>query len=126
MDDNHQPVPLATRAPDGRGFWSLMLTQLQGVFSDNVLKNLVTFLVLGMGLSLQTRDRLVLVVGALFSLPFIFFSMTGGFLADRFSKRAVTVAIKVMELCTMLLALAGLAMGSLPLQLAAIFLLSTQ
>ncbi len=103
-----------------------MITQLQGVFGDNVLKNLVTFLVLGMGLSDQTRDRLVLFVGALFSLPFIFFSMTGGFLADRFSKRAVTVWIKVMEIVTMLLALTGLAMGSLPLQLAAIFLLSTQ
>ncbi|HEV8384876.1 MAG TPA: MFS transporter, partial [Candidatus Acidoferrales bacterium] len=126
MKENHHPDPLATTASDGRGFWSLMLTQLQGVFSDNVLKNLVTFLVLGMGLSLQTRDRLVLVVGALFSLPFIFFSMTGGFLADRFSKRAVTIWTKVMEIASMLLALAGLAAGSLPLQLAAIFLVSTQ
>ena len=65
-------------------------------------------------------------MGHIFIMPFIFFSMTGGFLADHFSKRAVTVWTKVMEIASMLLALAGLAMSSLPLQLTAIFLLSTQ
>jgi len=27
-----------------RGFWSLFVTQFQGAFSDNVLKNLVVFM----------------------------------------------------------------------------------
>src|SRR5215471_21337415 len=73
------------------GFWSLIVTQFQGAFSDNALKWLVSFLLLGMGLEQGKRDLLfVLVVPLLFSVPFLLFSMTGGYLADRFSKRSVT------------------------------------
>jgi hypothetical protein len=61
------------------GFWSLVVTQFQGAFNDNAYKNLVVFLILGTGLAKADRDRLVLVAGALFSVPFILFSMTGGF-----------------------------------------------
>jgi hypothetical protein len=31
-----------------RGFWSLVITQFQGAFNENGLKNLVVFLILGM------------------------------------------------------------------------------
>ena len=61
----------------------LVVTQFQGAFNENGLKNLVVFLILGMAMQKANRDRLVLVVGTLFSVPFILFSMTGGFLADR-------------------------------------------
>src|SRR6202030_868086 len=83
---------ISTPAPQGHpanwraGFWSLVVTQFQGAFNDNALKFLVIYLVVEMSLPLRERDWLVLVVGALFALPFILFSMTGGFLADRFSK----------------------------------------
>ena len=43
-------------------------------------------------------DAMVSVVNALFSLPFIFFSMTGGFLADRYSKRTVMTGVKIFEI----------------------------
>ena len=109
-----------------RGFWSLIATQFQVAFNENGLKNLIIFIILGMGLSQLERDRLVLVVGTLFSLPFILFSMAGGYLADRYSKRAVTIGTKFFELGVMLLAVAGLAWQSLPLELAAVFLASTQ
>src|ERR1700688_796630 len=79
------------------GFWSLVVTQFQGAFNDNALKFLVIYLVVGMSLPVRERDWLVLVVGALFALPFILFSMTGGFLAERFSKRSVTIGTKWME-----------------------------
>jgi len=59
-----------------RGFWSLVVTQFQGAFNDNAYKNLVVFIILGTGLEKAARDRLVLVAGALFSIPFILFSMT--------------------------------------------------
>lgn len=42
------------------GFWSLIVTQFQGAFSDSALKNFVIFLILGMGFSMSGRDRLVL------------------------------------------------------------------
>src|ERR1700680_1027296 len=80
-----------------RGFWMLIATQFQGALNENGLKQLIVFLVLGMGLQQAERDRLVLVVGALFSVPYILFSMVGGFLADRYSKRTVTIATKVFE-----------------------------
>src|SRR5208282_5321326 len=109
-----------------RGFWSLVVTQFQGAFNENGLKNLVVFLILGMAMQKADRDRLVLVVGTLFSLPFILFSMTGGFLADRYSKRTVTIWTKFFEIAVMVLAIAGLGWQNLKLEMVAVFLASTQ
>src|SRR5207249_6647724 len=103
-----------------------MATQFPGAFSDNAFKNLVVYLILGVALRKDQREILVVVVGLLFSIPFILFSMSGGFLGDRFSKRSVTAGMKVMEIGVMLIALAALGFASLPLQIAAVFLLSTQ
>ncbi len=109
-----------------RGFWSLVLTQFQGAFNENGLKNLVVFIILGMAMRTADRDRLVLIVGTLFSVPFILFSMTGGFLADRYSKRSVTIWTKFFEMAVMVLAIAGLGWQNLNLEMAAVFLASTQ
>jgi len=109
-----------------RGFWCLIAAQFQGAFNENGLKNLVVFLILGMGMHAVDRDRLVLVVGALFSVPFLLFSMAGGYLADHYSKRTVTIWTRCFELGVMALAVIGLAWGNLPLALAAVFLASTQ
>ena len=106
-----------------RGFWALIVTQFQGAFSDNALKWLVTFIVMGLGLSVVERDRLVTVVGAVFALPFILFSMTGGFFASRFSKRTVTIGVKCFEIFVMLLALTGLATNHLVLTISCVFLM---
>jgi len=109
-----------------RGFWALIATQFQGALNENGLKQLIVFLVLAMGLQQAKRDQLVLVVGALFAVPYILFSMAGGFLADRYSKRAVTIVIKVCEAGVVLLAIVGLAEQNLTLEFAAVFLASTQ
>jgi acyl-[acyl-carrier-protein]-phospholipid O-acyltransferase/long-chain-fatty-acid--[acyl-carrier-protein] ligase len=106
-----------------RGFWSLIVTQFQGAFSDCTLKNLVIFIILGMGLPSGKRDALVPIVGALFALPFILFSMTGGYFADRYSKRSVTIGVKIFEICVMLFAFGGLALKNLPIELAGVFLM---
>jgi acyl-[acyl-carrier-protein]-phospholipid O-acyltransferase/long-chain-fatty-acid--[acyl-carrier-protein] ligase len=119
------PVP-APRPHSIRGFWALIATQFQGAFSDNVLKNLAIFFVLGLGLPEDTRDRYGTLINALFALPFIFFSMAGGFFADRYSKRSVTIATKTMEIGVMLVAFAGLWLGNIYVLLAAVFLVSTQ
>jgi acyl-[acyl-carrier-protein]-phospholipid O-acyltransferase/long-chain-fatty-acid--[acyl-carrier-protein] ligase len=92
-----------------RGFWALIVTQFQGAFSDNLLKNLVIFMIIGMDVSLAEKHKIGELVSALFSLPFIVFSMAGGYLADRFSKRTISVGVKVFEMFVMLLALAGFA-----------------
>ena len=117
-----EPIPANWR----QGFWSLVVTQFQGAFNENGLKNLVVFIILSSVLQKADRDRLVLVVGTLFSVPFILFSMTGGFLADRYSKRTVTIWTKFFEMAVMGLAIAGLGWQNLNLEMAAVFLASTQ
>src|ERR1019366_1756553 len=103
----------------------MFVVEFQNAFSDNALKFLVTFLIVGLGLSEEKRDSLVPLVGAVCALPFILFSMAGGFFADRFSKRNVAVAIKCAEIGIMSLALLGLWRHDIPLLLAGIFLMST-
>ena len=109
-----------------RGFWSLIVTQFQGAFNDNAVKFLVIYLILAMNLPDRDRHFLVPVVGALFALPFILFSLAGGYLADRYSKRSVTIGTKYLEIFVMLFALAALALRNLPMQAASVFLISSQ
>lgn len=106
-----------------RGFWCLMGTQFQGAFSDNVLKQLVIFLVMARHLPKERLDALVSDAGTLFALPFLLFSMFGGWMADRFSKRHVMIGVKTMEIGIMIFATLALASGNLNLQLAAICLM---
>ena len=103
-----------------RGFWSLIVTQFQGAFSDNALKTLVTFIALAAASSSRQRGAVVPLLGILFSVPFILFSMAGGYLADRFSKRRVTIGVKVFEILLMLFALAALRLKNVPLGMAAV------
>jgi acyl-[acyl-carrier-protein]-phospholipid O-acyltransferase / long-chain-fatty-acid--[acyl-carrier-protein] ligase len=109
-----------------RGFWSLILTQFQGAFNDNALKFLVIYLIIEQGFPDAVRDRFVLLVGALFALPFIFFSLAGGYFADRYSKRTVTIGTKLFEIFVMVWALLALALANLPMEAVGVFLISTQ
>ena len=110
-----------------RGVWSLFVTQFQGAFNDNAFKSLVTFMVLGMTVySSDDKDKMAPVIGAVFALPFIIFSMSGGFLSDRYSKRSVAIGTKAAEVVIMLLAIVGLWFKIMPLMIVVVFLLSTQ
>ncbi|HLZ50948.1 MAG TPA: acyl-[ACP]--phospholipid O-acyltransferase [Candidatus Acidoferrum sp.] len=108
------------------GFWSLIATQFQGAFNDNGLKFFVIFLILGTNPSASQKDLLVFYVGNLFAVPFLLFSMAGGFLADRFSKRSVAIGTKIFEILAMLFAIYAFSQGSTRLAFAVIFLASTQ
>jgi acyl-[acyl-carrier-protein]-phospholipid O-acyltransferase/long-chain-fatty-acid--[acyl-carrier-protein] ligase len=108
------------------GFWSLIFTQFQGAFNDNALKYLVIFLIIGNNLPPDERETKVLLVGSLFSIPFVLFSMTGGYLADRYSKRNVTIGTKVFEVACMLFAIAAFAINNVPMIMTSVFLASTQ
>lgn len=109
------------------GFWALIVTQFQGALSDNIYKWMVIFAVPALGLwDPNDKESFVSLVGALFALPFVLFAMTGGWLADRFSKRSVTIGTKILEIAVMLVAAAGLALQNLPLMLLTLFLMATQ
>jgi acyl-[acyl-carrier-protein]-phospholipid O-acyltransferase/long-chain-fatty-acid--[acyl-carrier-protein] ligase len=109
------------------GFWALIAVQFQNAFSDNALKWLVSFLVLEAGLSKEQRDLwFILVVPLLFAVPFLLFSIPGGFFADKFSKRDVTIGTKLFELVVMGLASLAFARNRFDLAGVALFLACTQ
>lgn len=119
------PALLAGALPANwqRGFWCLMATQFQGAFSDNVLKQLVIFLVMAQHLPKAQLDSLVSDAGTFFAIPFLLFSMFGGWMADRFSKRHVMMGVKMMEIAIMAFATYALASRHLNLQLVSICLM---
>ncbi len=122
------PPPSPPETDSRRGFWALFITQFQGAFSDNVYRTLAMFLIIGMvlpSLPGDSRELRMALVGALFALPFILFSMAGGYLADRFSKRTVTIGVKVFEVLIMLFVTAGLALEHAGMLLAGVFLMGT-
>jgi acyl-[acyl-carrier-protein]-phospholipid O-acyltransferase / long-chain-fatty-acid--[acyl-carrier-protein] ligase len=92
------------------GFWSLI----------------VIYLIVERNFSSDVRDRFILIVGALFAIPFILFSLAGGYFADRYSKRDVTIGTKLFEIGVGLFAITALAAGNLTMEAAAVFLISTQ
>src|ERR1700680_4483620 len=94
IEDARERVAAEVAAPKLTGFWALIATQFQGAFSDNTLKWRVSFLVLETAASKEQRDLwFVLIVPLLFSVPFLLFSIPGGFLADKFSKRSVAIGV---------------------------------
>src|SRR3984957_15808629 len=126
--DQRPPSPAASSVEPRSwrfGFWSLIVTQFQNAFNDNAIKFLVIYIIVAMNFPKDTRENLILIVGALFALPFIFFSMAGGNLADRYSKSSVVIGTKLMEIAVMGVAIAGLAMRSLPIECTAAFLISS-
>jgi acyl-[acyl-carrier-protein]-phospholipid O-acyltransferase / long-chain-fatty-acid--[acyl-carrier-protein] ligase len=52
--------------------------------------------------------------------------MTGGYFADRYSKRSVTIGTKLLELGIMAFTIAGLYLQNLPMECASVFLISME
>ena len=118
----------------GSGQFSLLLerrflpffgTQAFGAFNDNVYKNALLIIATYDTAAYSSLDpRLLTNLGnGLFILPFVLFSGLGGQLADRFDKTVVMRSVKACEVGIMALAGLGFATHSLPLLLAALFLM---
>lgn len=90
-----------------RNFLPLFLTQMLGVFNDNVFKSGLTMLVTYKLAAQAGLNAGVLVTlgGAIFILPFVLFSGLAGQLADKFEKTLLTRWIKLAEVLLMLLGL---------------------
>ena len=120
------PPPVSSATGWQRGFWCLMGTQFQNAFSDNALKQLIILVLMTSAAASAgggSQDRMVSMVTAVFSAPFILFAMLGGWLADRNSKQRVMVNVKVAEMGIMAFAGLALATGNVVLNLAAVFLM---
>lgn len=106
-----------------RGFQGLLIAQFFGAMNDNLLKVILVFsLVSGH----WTGQLGVGWVQVCFSLPFLLISGVGGQIADRFSKRRVTVWVKIAEVPIAMLAGLGFYLHSLPLTVISLVMLTCQ
>jgi len=105
-----------------RSFRLLTLTQFLTVFNDNLFKQTVLLLAVGLGSSIRSQS----LASALFSIPFVLFAVVAGDCADRFPKRDMVVVAKWAEAIVMLLAAAALFMGNFSALLVVVFLMGMQ
>jgi len=106
-------------------FTYLNITQFLGALNDNIYKLLIAYLFIqieGIGESY----KILALSGAIFVLPFLLFSATSGVLADRFSKRNIIIATKLLELVTISCGIAAFHMQSKIGSFGTLFLLATQ
>jgi 1-acyl-sn-glycerol-3-phosphate acyltransferase len=111
-----------------RRFRPFFVTQTLGAFNDNVFKNALVILVtFGIaGLSPGDVNLYVNLAAGLFILPFFLFSATAGQIAEKYEKSRLIRGIKLLEIVIMLLAVVGLALGSVPFLMGVLFLMGTQ
>lgn len=109
-----------------RGFLSLLAAQFFGAMNDNVLKMLLTFMVIDGAWAGMLGDGGQGIVGICFTIPFILLSGYGGQIADRYSKREVTLWVKIAEIPIAIVALIGFFYGNLWITLLALIALTCQ
>ncbi len=114
-------------AKTGRGFICLNITQFFGAGNDNVLKQVLIFGVATGGLwkgifgnGAQAYASLCLAV------PFVVFSGFAGQFSDRFSKRSVSIVVKIAEVIIAAIAWWGLWLTNVWIVLFAMVLLAAQ
>lgn len=119
-------APLNPASQSVRGFTALVFTQFFGATNDNILKGVLIYMVIDGSWTGQLGVGGQGVVSLCLTLPFLLLSGFGGQVADRHSKRNISVLMKLAEIPIALLALIGFWTGSLPLTLAALVALSSQ
>jgi len=81
------------------GFFALLATQFQGAFNDNSYRTLLIFLI--PTLVTPGAGWVTPAAFAVFNLPWLLVPALAGALADKYSKKSVTIATKFYELAVM-------------------------
>jgi 1-acyl-sn-glycerol-3-phosphate acyltransferase len=107
-----------------RRFGPFFGVQFLGAMNDNVFKQALVILLAYQTASFtsMSSDTLQNLAQALFVLPFFLFSATAGQLADKYEKANLITVTVALELAVMLLGAVGLALKSIAILLAALFL----
>ena len=104
-----------------RRFLPLFIAQFLGALNDNLFKNALAILVVfKLVPDPDAAQALAGLATALFVLPYFFASAFAGTLADRMPKASLTQWVRLIEVPALLLGLAGLVLGSIPLLFAAL------
>ena len=108
-----------------RSFSCLNAVQFLGALNDNLLKLLlIAFLIGRQGWA--SAGRTAALGGAVFVTPFLLFMAFAGKLADRFSKRNIVVAVKVVEVAVTAAACVAFVIGSAFLLYCVLFVMAAQ
>lgn len=110
-----------------RGFMSLVATQFFGAANDNIIKGVLTFMVITGGIwagKLGPGGQAI--AGMCLSVPFILLSGYAGQLADRYSKQRVVMWVKIAEIPIAILAGIGFYTGNIWIALLAFIALACQ
>lgn len=99
-------------------------TQFFGALNDNIFKALIQMFLIGM--LPEARAKTLAIATVLFSAPYLFLTPFAGYIADRFSKKHITVILKYAELVIMVLSLIAFLVGSRFMLFALLFLMSAQ
>lgn len=108
------------------GFLGLMVAQFFGAMNDNLLKVILAFAVVRGVWEGRLGEGGEGVVSMCFTLPFLLLSGFAGQIADRYSKRTVTVWVKIAEVPIAMIAGIGFYTENLYLTLIALVALTCQ
>jgi len=108
-----------------KSFTWLNVTQFLGALNDNMFKLFIVAFIIGIQ-GPASASRVSALAGAIFVVPFLLFLAQAGKLADRFSKRDITVCVKIAELIIMTLGVAAFFFKSPPALYAILFLMAAQ
>jgi len=108
---------------NNRGFVFLLAAQAMAVFDDNTFKQILALYIAARVSTLATRNLYISLATALFVLPYIVFSSYAGQVADRFSKRRVIIAMKIVEASLLTLAVFAMVADHIAGMLLMLFLL---
>ena len=119
------PNPVGGAPLRSLGFRALLATQFLGAFNDNAFKLLVQLLAIRT-LGEEGATGYVALGAAMLTIPFVVFSASAGFLADRFSKKTIMIWVKKAEILIMVAGGVALGTGHLKAALAVLFFMGAQ
>lgn len=99
-------------------------------FNDNFIKILIVAFANAVAKGTVLGDKMQVILGAIFSLPYILFAPLAGYLSDRFSKQRVTLVVQICQVLVFAWFAGSLWLRqtdlSLPLCVVGFFLLASQ
>lgn len=107
------------------GFHAFLTTQFLGALNDNAFKLVIGLLLIDLCAHMPHGTFYLSLSGILFVLPFLIFSTYSGFLVDRFSKKAIIVAVKTSEMMIAVFAIYAFYKMNVGMLLAVVFLMGT-
>jgi MFS family permease len=126
---DQEDIPEKPRSMWNRGFSALMLIQFSGAMNDNILRGTISYAVAREGIWSNSAVGIyggTSLAALCLTVPFLLFSGWGGQIADRCSKRSLTIWLKIAELFCVLVAAFAFFQGSAVMALIGLFLLASQ